>query len=357
MKNICNNETIIEIIKYSISFLIIVIVLVMIILLLKGFIKLIKHKNRNSRKYFKKIIIIDLLLLIIPISIYILLNNFDNPISKCINNLNVSEVYESKINEGDIINNKEKNETNEIDEKLSLLGNINKSITFFLMDNLDRYISYKNNNTDLSNEMVVIRVNMGLDQNFYSNILTSPYQYTEKVLVNKYYNLGSNYTPSNLISLSSECGTVKLDEPAAIAFNSLCEAAKAEGLVVYGVSGYRSYDRQNTIYNSYLNSDSQAVVDTYSARPGHSEHQTGLAIDVSNKVTAYNKFGNTESYKWIKVNAHKYGFVIRYTTETQFITGYKNEPWHLRYFGETIATYLYENNMTYEEYYVRFLQQ
>ena len=88
------------------------------------------------------------------------------------------------------------------------------------------------------------------------------------------------------------------------------------------------------------------MVDTFSARAGHSEHQTGLSFDVYNIEKPYTSFGETNEYKWLKINAHKYGFIIRYTTDNSYITGYKDEPWHIRYVGVDNATYIYQNNIT-----------
>ena len=154
-------------------------------------------------------------------------------------------------------------------------------------------------------------------------------------------------------NISIECAVrydIKLETKAKEAFEKLCLDAKELGYKIVGVSGYRSYNTQKIIYNNYLKSDSIKNVDTYSARAGHSEHQTGYAIDVSNNNLPYNKFGSTTEYQWAKDNIHKYGFIIRYTTDNQYITGYKNEPWHFRYVGIEAATYIYNNSITLEEY-------
>ncbi len=376
MKNffrIDGNTKLIEIIINSITILLIIMVFIIIILLLKGFIKIKKNKGKNLKQYFKKTIIIDLILLAIPLLNIFILHNHEDIIKKGIKDKNIRVEYSDKENKETeeipiqevprekekTINNIEEKSSSSTEEKLAMLNNINNTVSFFLMDNLDRYISYKNINSDLTDEEIVIRVNIGIDNDFYTNIKSSPYQYTEKVLVNKYYSITSDYIPTNLVTVSSEYSSnVKLDKPAADAFVELCKDAKELGLTIYGQSGYRSYNNQKSIYNSYLNRDSKAVVDTYSARAGHSEHQTGLSIDISNDPSiSYSYFGKSDSYLWLKDNAHKYGFTIRYTTENQFLTGYKSEPWHIRYFGTEISTYLYEHNITYEEYYVRFLQQ
>ena len=151
-----------------------------------------------------------------------------------------------------------------------------------------------------------------------------------------------------------------MTEEAANAFNELAKDAKKEGYTILAMSTYRSYSRQKTIYNNYLNSENGDVakVDTYSARAGHSEHHTGLAVDVKNDTKAYTKFGETKEFEWMKENAHKYGYILRYTAENQFITGYKNEPWHYRYVGIEIATQMKKENISsYEEYYFMYLDK
>lgn len=244
-------------------------------------------------------------------------------------------------------------------EKLNKLNNINEKIDFFLMDNLDRYISYKDNNPSLTDEMIIVMVNIGLDKDFYSNVKNASKVNDKLILVNKYNYLPNGYEPDDLEFIDLEYGIVetKLRKEAKNAFIAMAKNAKKEGYPVIGVSGYRSYQKQENIYNSYLIIDPKDIVDTYSARPGYSEHQTGLAIDVSDGIKSYNEFSSTDSYNWMKNNSYKYGFILRYTKKNTNITGYKYEPWHYRYVGVDVATYIYNNNITFDEYYVRFLQK
>ena len=101
------------------------------------------------------------------------------------------------------------------------------------------------------------------------------------------------------------------------------------------------------LYNSYVNRDGKAKADTYSARPGHSEHQTGLAMDINNASDAFN---NTPEAKWIAANCWKYGFILRYPQGKQNITGYKYESWHVRYLGNDLAKEVYNSGLTLEEF-------
>lgn len=134
------------------------------------------------------------------------------------------------------------------------------------------------------------------------------------------------------------------------AFNSMQKDASKEGLNLYISSGYRSYYTQKTLYNNYVARDGVANADTYSARAGHSEHQTGLAFDLN---TIDESFANTKEGKWVSNNCYKYGLILRYPKGKENITGYMYESWHLRYVGVELATKLYNNGnwITLEEYY------
>ena len=140
------------------------------------------------------------------------------------------------------------------------------------------------------------------------------------------------------------------------AFEKLASTAKNEGYNIYAMSTYRSYNYQVGLYNRYVSEDGKESADTYSARPGYSEHQTGLTVDVYNKEKSYTDFDKTKEYTWMQDNAHKFGFILRYPKDKVSETGYTYESWHYRYVGEEIATYIHEHNISFEEYFVRFLE-
>ena len=125
------------------------------------------------------------------------------------------------------------------------------------------------------------------------------------------------------------------------------KAAAAQGLNIYISSGYRSYSRQQTLYNNYVKSDGKALADTYSSRPGYSEHQTGLCFDLN---TIDDSFGNTKESAWLEQHAQEYGFIIRFPKGKDAQTGYQYEPWHLRYLGIDMATKVYNSGLSLEEY-------
>ena len=165
------------------------------------------------------------------------------------------------------------------------------------------------------------------------------------LIANKTYNLPQSYNPGALKSKVSN------------AANKMFAAAKSEkGFNLYVASGFRSYDTQKSIYNRYVNNDGKAKADTYSARPGYSEHQTGLAFDVCDRnvgACITSGFDNTAQAKWLSENAHKYGFILRYVNNKTDQTGYIYESWHFRYVGTELAEELYNNGdwLTMEEYF------
>lgn len=171
------------------------------------------------------------------------------------------------------------------------------------------------------------------------------------VVVNKQHSLNPiSYTPTDLVGIGN--GQLARSDTAT-ALSSLFAAAKANGTPIYSLSGYRSYATQSGLYNSYVQSDGQAAADTYSARPGYSEHQTGLAADVGTGTCDLNVcFGSTDAGKWIAANAYTYGFIVRYPADKTTITGYQYEPWHLRYVGVQLATQMHDKGIaTLEEYF------
>ena len=157
------------------------------------------------------------------------------------------------------------------------------------------------------------------------------------LIANKTYSLPSSYGNG----LTSETQN---------AFNKMRDDASNLGLNLWLSSGYRSYYDQQYIYNNYVSRDGQANADTYSARAGHSEHQTGLAFDLN---TIDDSFSYTEEGKWVHDNCYNYGLILRYPKGKEEITGYMYESWHMRYVGEELAKKLYNNGdwITLEEYF------
>lgn len=132
--------------------------------------------------------------------------------------------------------------------------------------------------------------------------------------------------------------------------------AKKEGLTLYINSPYRSYNTQAKLYQNYASRDGYTLADTYSARAGFSEHQTGLAFDVTSLVSTFDDFEDSKEYSWLSENAFKYGFILRYPKGKEYITGYMYESWHYRYVGEDVALKIKELGITFEEYYAYYVK-
>lgn len=186
------------------------------------------------------------------------------------------------------------------------------------------------------------------------------------VLVNKDRNLPYDYEPEDLIDpeipfVQGQDSPVRfMREEAGVALREMFAKAKEEGFIFYGRSGYRSYKIQKILFDSYVELSGEEAANKYSARAGQSEHQTGLAMDVTSEVVGNKlteKFGETEDGKWIKENAHEFGFIVRYPKGKEDITGYQYEPWHLRYVGKKVATEIYELDITLEEYFRDYYNQ
>jgi len=178
------------------------------------------------------------------------------------------------------------------------------------------------------------------------------------IIVNKTYSLPSTYAPASArgtgeCNEESKCFTSQTWNE----YNSMKLNAKSAGINIKIGSGFRSYDTQNAIYNNYVSIYGKETTDTLSARPGNSEHQTGMAMDIcstdSNKACIEDGFNDTDEAKWLNDNAYKYGFILRYPEGKQGITGYKYESWHYRYVGKELAKTLYNNGnwITLEEYF------
>lgn len=224
------------------------------------------------------------------------------------------------------------------------------TIENFEVEKIPRYEEYQQIH-NCSLEEAVLKVNIGLDHDFYTQIeqIENLSEYT--VLVNKYHSLG-DYAPSDLKPLSYDT-KYELREKAADAFEELVSFAKLDNVYIRPYSAYRSFEYQKSLYNRYVNRDGKEKADTYSARPGHSEHQTGLAVDVWSE--GYTEILASDA-NWLKENSYKYGFIVRYTKEKESITGYIEEPWHLRYLGIDLATRVHDLGITYDEYYDLYIK-
>lgn len=190
------------------------------------------------------------------------------------------------------------------------------------------------------------------EEEFYQNIKEIKNPDDIIVLVNKNNILPKNYIPTDLRLINNRYALDNkyLREEAAIAFENLSADASTLGYKIIAASAYRDYEYQGRLFNEYTNSKGIDYALLCSAKPGHSEHQTGLALDVMGTNEDYDEFEKAIEFNWMRENAHKYGFILRYPKGKEHITGFKYEPWHYRYVGVQNATKIYQNNLTLEEF-------
>lgn len=232
-----------------------------------------------------------------------------------------------------------------------------KCLPYYKSNNIKRYQDYHKLNSNLSVSDVVTRVNLNLDLPYYTNTKEAKYLNIFYTLVNKYNYLRDDFVPNNLVEMTTPYSKegIYLVEEARDNFYKLVDKAKEEGLTIRAISAYRGYTYQKRLYDKYVEADGVNKADTYSARPGFSDHQTGLAIDVDNTTSSFENFTNTKEYQWMLDNSYKYGFILRYPSGKESITTYQFESWHYRYVGLKLAKKIRASNLTFDEYFTRYL--
>jgi len=196
-----------------------------------------------------------------------------------------------------------------------------------------------------------------LDHSFYENVSVIEQPYELLVLVNKYHKLPDGFVQYNLVNMNDDYTAKDGNQYllAGVAYEKyvqMADAAGREGLTMKVVSAYRTEDYQRSLYNNRVNTSGKTNADNYAARPGFSEHQTGLAVDINSPVGL---FENSAEFRWLQEHAHEYGFIMRYPKGKEWITGYAYEPWHYRYVGTEVARIIYEEGITYEEFYAKYI--
>ena len=225
---------------------------------------------------------------------------------------------------------------------------------YFKISHLPRYISYYKSNPNYSFDQVVLYVEIGLDNDFYTEINTIDNYYQIDALVNKYNQIPEEIQYTDLITIPKPYSNNGKQEIRNIVYEDLVKMitdASKDNIKLFVVSGYRTWNKQKSLFNNSKDKNGTNHALLYSAKPGHSEHQLGLAIDLNSTEKSFEK---TKQYEWLKQNAYKYGFIERYPKGKEFITGFAYEPWHYRYLGVDISTKIYEENITYEEYLVKY---
>ena len=229
-----------------------------------------------------------------------------------------------------------------------VIANIVKNDIFKINTNLNRSVDVVTDNS------VVATTNNSSTGNKKENILKSN---SNLILVNKENTLNEEYVPSdltipNIRLTTAEDMTEYVRAEVATALENMFNDAEKDGVYLIGISGYRSYDYQQTVYDNNVKNEGELKTSQYVAVPGSSEHQTCLVMDVlSNEYSSLDEgFENTNAFKWLSENMSNYGFILRYPKGKEEITGYEYEPWHLRYVGVDDAKEITEKGLTLEEY-------
>lgn len=240
-----------------------------------------------------------------------------------------------------------------IDKNLDVIKLINNK--YFINKNLKRYLKYLDVNILEQHDDVISIVNTNNDYDHYDKIYKTDTNKNELMLVNRYYKLDNKYKGDNLVNVPLEYSYEgnKLNQVTLDAFIKMHDDLKDENLHIVVSFSYRDYNSQKEIYESRKNTYGIREADLVAARAGHSEHQTGYSFDAGDFYS--NDFENSEIYKWLIKNAHKYGFILRYPKDKEEITGFKYEPYHLRYVGDDVAYKIKKEKITFDEYYAYYI--
>lgn len=229
---------------------------------------------------------------------------------------------------------------------------------YFIKANYERYLSYLSSK-EVSFKEVVALVNVNADYGWYNHDLVTKITDNEAMIVNKFYKLPDDFDSGEIVPISNwyAYDNQEAKQEVIDAFISMWNKAKEEDIKLVVSSGYRSFEDQSLTYDSYYKHYGLEYADSIASRAGYSEHQTGLSIDIFGYGMSKEGFEETKEAMWLANNSYKYGFILRYPKDKETITGYNYEPWHFRYLGKEIATAVYEEGITYDEYYAFYLNK
>ncbi|MDR1572992.1 MAG: M15 family metallopeptidase [Clostridiales Family XIII bacterium] len=224
---------------------------------------------------------------------------------------------------------------------------------YYEEERLDRYLQYEAAHSELSSAEVVWQVDVDLDKPFYEDPAEIADVDSEQALVNKHFKFPDDFVPAELVTLE---GDYRVTPATKEAYERMKADATAAGCAIRVGSAYRSIEYQKSLYARYLEQDPNNA-DNYSARPGFSEHHTGRTVDLIGPSGTLRGFVGTKEADWVRENAWNYGFIVRYTTENEAITGYESEPWHITYIGKEAAALMREHGIgSLEEYVAKYVR-
>lgn len=319
-----------------------------------------ENNNVNKKLNMKKLgIFCGVVLIVLLIICYIIYG--------IVRDYKISQTNEFKLSEIGYTENEIKVIVKSLDEKQIediLSTRYKKNLTkflkekYFIYENLDRYLDYATTNTSVEASKVVSIVNTGADLEWYSNINETDASKKELMLVNKFNGLSEEYVPEDLINVSGTYGYSgrKVSKSIYDDLTLMLDAAKEDGYTMLVEQGYRSYEDQADAYKTIQDSSGVGAADRQAARAGHSDYQTGLGVSLNVYKVEEGK-NASEGALWIKENAYKYGFIVRYPEGTSDITGFSDDAWRLRYVGREVSNKIYEEGITFDEYYAYYLNR
>ncbi len=244
------------------------------------------------------------------------------------------------------------------EEKIDYVKNL-VSDKYFIADNFKEYMSYYQTNSKKDFSDVIAIVNVGANVSWYETVETTDTSDRYLVLVNKFHSLPENYDVGTIKTFSATYafGEVMAEETCYNAFIAMATGARQDGITLVATSGYRTHEMQSQIFDELAQQHGEQYALEVAAKPGTSEHETGLALDIFTYGGVMETFKTTETYAWLHEHAAEYGFIERYEEGKDFLTGYAPEAWHYRYVGIDTAMKVKEEGITYDEYYAFYLHQ
>lgn len=277
------------------------------------------------------------------------------------------ETYEYKLlnvgysqDEIKVINNKLK--PNQIDKLLTIKYDKNiisfLNEKYFIFSYLNDYLAYKKKNNKLDYKKIVSIINTKTNIDWFDNEYKTDTSKNELMLVNRLYGLEKTYEPGDIIDIPTKYAYTGKKISKSILDNiiDLISAGSQAGYTFVVSDGYRSYSEQESIYNNFVSVYGSSGADELVAKPGHSEYQTGISFDLKPYNKVIDDVKTNEEYLWLKDNAYKYGFIFRFEEEHKDITQFPTSSWRLRYVGESAASLIYSEKISFEEYYAYFVE-
>lgn len=247
----------------------------------------------------------------------------------------------------------------EEEEKSDIYYNILKQ-KYYIDKYYDKYVEYKTYHEEESYEDVIAIINTHINEGWYNKTFDSNLDDGYEIIVNKFYHLPKDYKRNDIVPINLQTAYANQSASKVVVdayYKMHDDILKELGVHLMVNSSFRSYEDQEDTYNLFKNSRGQRYADTYAARPGYSEHQTGLALDLTSlENPLVDNFEKSKEYEWLKENCYKYGFILRYPKGKNHITGYNNESWHFRYVGLKTAKIIKEKNITFDEYYAYYIE-